>query len=93
MPYTFTFLETKIVSFSESVFPAEHELVWSQNPCIGKPDAILHLETTTCKLNIVSQLGVGQVINDKSVVHHLDFLMENLAECLGRIGDAEQAAR
>ena len=79
------------MSFSESVFPAQHELVWSQHPCIGKPDAVLHLQTT-CELNIVSQLGVGQVIDEKSVVLHLDFLMENIAESLEQIGDAEHAA-
>ena len=87
-----TFSDIKIVSFSEAVFPAQHELVWSQNPCIGKPEAILPSHTT-CKLNIVSQLGVGKVVEEDSVVHHLDFLMGNIAESLGQMSDAEKAAK
>ena len=89
LPYTFP--DIKIVSFSESVFPAHHELVWSQNPCIGKPDAILHLQTI-CKLNIVSQLGVGKVVEEESVVCHLDFLVDHIEDSLEQIGDAEKAA-
>ena len=87
-----TFPDIKIVSFSEAVFPAQHKLVWSQKPCIGKPEAILPSHTT-CQLNIVSQLGVGKVVEENSVVHHLDFLMGNIAESLEQMRDAEKAAK
>ena len=78
------------MSFSESVFPAQHELVWSQKPCIGRPDVILQ---SSCVLDIGSELGVGKVVEEESVVHHLDFLIPHIAESLEQNDDAEHAAK
>ena len=89
---TCTFPDTKIVSFSGSVFPARHELLWSQSPCIGMPDAILHLQTTQ-KLNIMTELGVCKGVKVLSVFYHLDFIMGHIAESLEQISDAEYAAK